>query len=432
MVERFRLDAVQTRRFLGELARGTRKLPVWVAASPAGLRIDRRPSAGSVPVDGLDRLHLLAGHAPHAGSLRVFEDPAGLGGEVGTCWELDIGDGRLTIVLSPARNRGFSGEGGVLAALADRSAWADAEKVSEALTSTRALGTADAALQAGLTAERAHKALVVLGARGTAAYDAGAARWFRRDLPFDADESVRLHPRLREAHRLVETGAVRHTVATTGESGRAEEAFSFCRLFIRAGLCPRPDGDAYILCMAHALSTLPFTYRSRWYGRSSSDPIDPQVEPEQAEYGRARRARTLRTALLDDPDLLAWEVWQLFLVPGRRSRMLAPPLKDRRTKKSDHLWDSVLADLSAEGYLDRARLLDEALSAAARPFPPSQIGWYLALHDRLDPTAAERAERAGAYLHLLNAPDAGAVRFAVENIRRLEAGDEFAELSRAK
>lgn len=217
-------------------------------------------------------------------------------------------------------------------------------------------------------------------------------------------------------------------------SGKAGNAFPFCRSLVRAGHCPRPDSDAYIICMTVGIAAWPYRQRSRWFGRALDVPADPVLEQEKEAYKAARRGRNIRTALLADPDLLDWEVWQLFSVPGRPRRMLAPPPKQHRARKSNMIWESVLADLSAEDYLDRSRLIDEALAAAARPFPPAQISWYVALHDRLDPTPDERGACADAYLHLLGAPEPAAVRFAVEQLShlerlgRLEAGPFFTEV----
>lgn len=209
MVDRFALETAATRRFLGEVARGTRKVPVWVGGSTKGLKIGRLPTDGAVPVAGLDRLSLLADHARYATSLRVFQDPGAPDGESASGWELAFGDARLTIVVSPARNRGFSGEGTVLTHLTGATVADDANQVAGRLAATRHQSLEEVTAGTGLAEERARAAVALLGAQGVAGFDRGLGRWFMREMPFDLDASARLHPRLREAQRLVETGSVR-------------------------------------------------------------------------------------------------------------------------------------------------------------------------------------------------------------------------------
>jgi Family of unknown function (DUF6493) len=122
--------------------------------------------------------------------------------------------------------------------------------------------------------------------------------------------------------------------------------------------------------------------------------------PAAVAYGKWTQARghqwvvTPYDALAADPGLLDDEVWRLFTVPDAAWRLD----QDRTAGEG---WADALARLAQEGSLDRGRLIDETLAAFTRDFPPHRVGWYVTLHDRLDPSAAEMAARAGAYLGLL-------------------------------
>jgi hypothetical protein len=112
--------------------------------------------------------------------------------------------------------------------------------------------------------------------------------------------------------------------------------------------------------------------------------------------------KRLVAALLGNPGLLEDEVWRLFTVPGvdremRRNRF-------RRGLSAGTCWAEALARLAAQGHLDRGRLLDACLDSFLRDFPPNQVSWYAAVHDQLDPSAAEMAARSRRYLALLSAP----------------------------
>jgi hypothetical protein len=113
------------------------------------------------------------------------------------------------LVLSPESSRGFSGEGGVLWDLADEQSADDADLVSALLAFEPRIDISRLAAESGLGEERVTRALGRLGAAGRVGYDAAEAAYFHRELPYDAERLATMHPRLRDATALVESGSVR-------------------------------------------------------------------------------------------------------------------------------------------------------------------------------------------------------------------------------
>jgi hypothetical protein len=134
--------------------------------SPGG---DVSDETGDIYFAGSERLRPLAAVAAFARRARVYGSAVE---GAPSAWEIDLADARLTFVLSGARSRGFSGEGGVLVDLV-----------------------------AGDT-------IIRNAAVGLAGFDVGNGQWFERALPFDVPPAERVHPRLRDARSLVAEGAV--------------------------------------------------------------------------------------------------------------------------------------------------------------------------------------------------------------------------------
>jgi hypothetical protein len=207
---RAELSAAEAVRFLrslprssGNASRGAR----WVIPAGKTLRPTTRPVAGAVCLPGPERLAALQRVLRHATSLRVY-GPVIDGAATASAWEVVLPGMRLTLTLSPDAARGFSGEGGVLDALATDDAAADAELVSVLLAWEPRIDTADLAEQSGLTVERVRAALTRLGTAGRVGYDLADAAYFHRELPYDADRAERHNPRLVAARELVGSGAV--------------------------------------------------------------------------------------------------------------------------------------------------------------------------------------------------------------------------------
>jgi hypothetical protein len=136
--------------------------------------------------------------------LRVFAQPDARGP---SAWSADLGEARLVLTLSPHRTRGFSGEGGVLTALADPVAATDAVLVQSAFDNRRRISERQLAIT-GLSPSRLHAALTWIGAHGSIGYDPVTQEWFQRDLPFTVAELLNVPPRLRSARTLVDAGMV--------------------------------------------------------------------------------------------------------------------------------------------------------------------------------------------------------------------------------
>ncbi|MFJ7201147.1 MULTISPECIES: SWIM zinc finger family protein [unclassified Streptomyces] len=207
---RAELPAAEAVRFLrslprssGNASRGAR----WVIPAGKALRPTTRPVAGAVCLPGPERLVALQRVLRHATSLRVY-GPVADGAATASAWEVVLPGMRLTLTLSPEASRGFSGEGGVLDALATDDAAADAELVSVLLAWEPRIDLADLAEQSGLTVERVRAALTRLGTAGRVGYDLADASYFHRELPYDADRAERHNPRLVAARQLAGSGAV--------------------------------------------------------------------------------------------------------------------------------------------------------------------------------------------------------------------------------
>ncbi|WP_346182541.1 SWIM zinc finger family protein [Streptomyces osmaniensis] len=210
---RAELPAADAVRFLRALPRGGARAastgPRWVVPSGNTLRPTTRAVPGAVCLPGPERLIALQRVLRHATALRVY-GPAVTGGAAATAsaWEVVLPGMRLTLTLSPDASRGFSGEGGVLDALATDEAAEDAELISVLLAWEPRVDVADLASASGLTPERVRAALIRLGTSGRVGYDTAEAAYFHRELPYDAERVERHNPRLRSARALVAAGAV--------------------------------------------------------------------------------------------------------------------------------------------------------------------------------------------------------------------------------
>ncbi|WP_055497267.1 SWIM zinc finger family protein [Streptomyces albus] len=211
---RAELSAAEAVRFLRTLprpgaSRGASRGARWVVPAGRSLRATTRPAPGAVCLPGPERLAALTRVLRHAEGLRVY-GPAVTPGSApaASAWELRLPGMRLTLTLSPDVSRGFSGEGGVLDALASQESAEDAESVSALLAWDPAVDIADLAAQSGLGPQRVRAALTRLGTAGRIGYDTAEAAYFHRELPYDTGRAERHNPRLRAAQALVEAGAV--------------------------------------------------------------------------------------------------------------------------------------------------------------------------------------------------------------------------------
>ncbi|MFJ3789852.1 SWIM zinc finger family protein [Kitasatospora sp. NPDC090091] len=210
---RAELPAAEAVRFLRSLPRGGgragARTALWVVPAGRTLRPTTRPVPGAVCLPGPDRLAALQRVLRHALALRVYGPAVPGDGPTASAWEVVLPGMRLTLTLSPDASRGFSGEGGVLGALAAATAEQDADLVAVLLAWEPRIEVAELAEQSGLTPARVRAALTRLGTAGQIGYDTAEAAYFHRQLPYEAGRAEARNPRLRAAHALVAAGAVR-------------------------------------------------------------------------------------------------------------------------------------------------------------------------------------------------------------------------------
>lgn len=191
MVPRHVLGAAAARRFLQSLPSGwTGRDVLWATPAGDGLRLSTRPDPAAVCLAAPNRLRPAADLGASVRGLRAYGPPppsggAGRGAEA-SAWEVQLDGARVWLAVSPEASRGFSGEGGLLSALA-----------------LGLPGAEEAAL-------------------GRVGFDPADEEWFPRLLPLDRAALESGHPRLGDARRLVADGAV--TLTDGGAAVRSDDA----------------------------------------------------------------------------------------------------------------------------------------------------------------------------------------------------------------
>ncbi len=133
---------------------------------------------------------------------------------------------------------------------------------------------------------------------------------------------------------------------------------------------------------------------------------------------------TLLERLLADPGLLDYEIWRLFdTEPGPKSLDLLPSKTDAFPPEDS--WDGALSLLARDGKLSRERLLDATLDGLSRDMHEMRARWFVAFHERLEPTPEERGARAGRYVDFLNSRNHSTVAFALKVVKDLLREDRL-------
>lgn len=176
-------------------------------------RLTTRTAAGTIPVGGASRLSALRTILPLVREVSLYADESsGVHAWVGeTDWC------RFWLVLSPALQRGFSGEGQVLDSLVSEDWQERVDSLLELLAGSERSSTgpaetidpAEIAVRLGCSTSAAREGLAALATNGLAGFDAGNGFYFQRQLPFEETLVTRDQPRLRAAQKLFEQQAVR-------------------------------------------------------------------------------------------------------------------------------------------------------------------------------------------------------------------------------
>jgi hypothetical protein len=204
---RLEVRGAEATAFLRTLPPASDRSVLWVVPAGRSLRLVSRPVPGAVCLAGAGRLAALKPFLRFATLVRAY-GPANPDTATASTWELDTPTLRLSMTLSPEPNRGFSGEGAVLDALAADDVADDADLVSALLSWEPVIDVDALATACALPAARVRAALTLLGMSGRVGFDVAEARYFHRVLPYDAEKAARLNPRLLGARELVAAGAV--------------------------------------------------------------------------------------------------------------------------------------------------------------------------------------------------------------------------------
>ncbi|MEE6258737.1 SWIM zinc finger family protein [Plantactinospora sonchi] len=241
---RAELPAAEAHAFLQRLpVRGGAEVR-WLMPVGRSLRAGAAPLPGAVCLAAPHRLAVLRPLLRFARALRLY-GPTARAGSPALCsgWELDLGMMRFWLMLSPATNRGFSGEGRLLDALAGGAppapdavpppqggaseashtgaaggtgdvaglarAVGDADLVGGLLGWEPTVDVAEVAARSGLTPDRVRAALAVLAGSGQVGYDCAEVGYFHRELPYAPERVATLHPRLTAARALAGADTVR-------------------------------------------------------------------------------------------------------------------------------------------------------------------------------------------------------------------------------
>lgn len=158
---------------------------------------------------------------------------------------------------------------------------------------------------------------------------------------------------------------------------------------MKAGACQKPTRDEYIAQMARDYL---------W-----------QIKQDAST--------TLSERLLAEPEFLE-DIWRFFEIET------GVPLSSNKHLRENfphaESWSEALARLSAQGHLDRQRLLDASLDGMHLDFDRHTLAGYIAFFEFLDPSIDELAQRDQRIFDLLSVQSTNVLAFVLKMAKRLE------------
>lgn len=200
----FALKGMHAQAFVASLPPATGKNQAgWLTPSRTGVKLLPRATSGAVYVSGLHRLSALK---------RVMTNISGMTFYMGADREpgpfmvtVELPYSRLTLSLTAEAWQGYSGEGALLASLAQLDVLEDASSISSMLEFHAVINEMDMARKWDMSKSRVEAALALLAVSGKLGFDAHDDAYFHRELPDDPNRVLKDNPRLVAARKLVET-----------------------------------------------------------------------------------------------------------------------------------------------------------------------------------------------------------------------------------
>lgn len=200
----FTLQKAQAQAFVASLPPATGKQQAgWLTPSRTGVKLLPRRTPGAAYVSGLHRLSALKRVITNLSSMTFYMAENGEPGSFMV--EAELPGARLTLSLTAEAWHGYSGEGALLASLAQQELLEDAEAIGTALGFEAAVDALALARRWGMSETRVRAALALLATSGKLGFDAHDGAYFHRELPDDPDRVLKDNPRLVAAQKLADT-----------------------------------------------------------------------------------------------------------------------------------------------------------------------------------------------------------------------------------
>ena len=199
----FTLKGAHAQAFVTSLPPATGKNQSgWVTPSRIGAKIVPNKSADAAYVSGLHRLSALKRVMTNISAMTFYMP---LDNEPGQSMvEVELPSCRLTLSLTAEAWQGYSGEGALLASLAQSDVLEDAESISSMLEFDAIIDEMQIAERWNMDKGRVQTALALLAVSGKLGFDAHDNAYFHRELPDDPNRVLKDNPRLVAARKLID------------------------------------------------------------------------------------------------------------------------------------------------------------------------------------------------------------------------------------
>ena len=203
MMPAFALKGAQAQSFVASLPPATGKNQAgWLTPTRTGAMLAPRRSPGAVYVSGLHRLSALKRIMTNVSGMSFYMPSDGEPGPFMLC--VDLSCCRITFSLTAEAWHGYSGEGALLASLAQQDVIEDAESIGSMLEFDASIDENQMAQRWNMDDNQVQAALALLAVSGKLGYDVRENVYFHRELPDDPDRVLKDNPRLVAARKLVD------------------------------------------------------------------------------------------------------------------------------------------------------------------------------------------------------------------------------------